>query len=148
MTDLRDELMATIEAATEWLRKIGREEAGQKPGPDRWSRQQILGHLIDSAANNHQRFVRAQLSAELSFPAYQQEEWVASQRYGEASWPELIEFWRLYNLHLAHLIGGFPAEKLQVECRIGTSEPMTLEALATDYLRHLKHHLKQLEARV
>jgi hypothetical protein len=144
MKQLGDELSDVVEAATRRLRGIEKAEAARKPAPDRWSKQEIIGHLVDSAANNHQRFVRALLGGGVSFPAYQQEEWVSMQRYGDASWTELLEFWRLYNLHLAHLVGGFPPDRLEVLCRIGASEPMTLEALATDYLRHLRHHLGQL----
>jgi hypothetical protein len=58
-----------------------------KPAPDRWSKKEILGHLIDSAANNHQRFVRAQGTPRLEFPGYEQEFWVATQAYASAPGP-------------------------------------------------------------
>ena len=41
-----------------------------RTGPDSWSPRQELGHLIDSAANNHIRFVRAATEPEFSGPGY------------------------------------------------------------------------------
>ena len=70
--------------------------------------------------NNHHRFVRAQQVKELTFPAYEQEHWVSSQGYGERPWPELVDLWRLYNRHLAHVISLIPEERLAVMCVIGT----------------------------
>ena len=104
----------------------------------------MIGHLIDSAANNHQRFVRAQQSSELVSPAYDQEKWVSVQDYNSASWPDLKELWRLYNLHLAHVIRRIPAEKLQVKCTIGGKDPVTLGSVIDLYLTHLKHHLDKI----
>ena len=62
------------------LIEIPEAAATYKPDPDRWSKKEILGHLIDSASNNHQRFVRAQFTARLEFPEYEQKSWVKSQR--------------------------------------------------------------------
>ena len=104
----------------------------------------MIGHLIDSASNNHQRFVRAQGVAALEFPKYEQESWVSLQNYKQATWPELVDFWRLYNHHLARVIRAVAPEKLQVPVKIGPGEPMALGDLIKDYLRHLKHHLGQL----
>ncbi len=144
MKNVADELLRAVEEAVEPLRSIDSTLADAKPGPNRWSKKEILGHLIDSASNNHQRFVRAQQVAELSFPDYQQETWVQIQNYSEASWEELIEFWRLYNRHLARVIGLVPEAKQKVLCRIGPGEPTALEDVARSYLSHLRHHLEQL----
>ncbi len=112
--------------------------------PGKWSRKEILGHLVDSASNNHQRFVRAQLSDKLEFPPYAQTEWVEIQDYADESWQLLVELWSAYNLHLAHVIANIPPERLKVQCRIGDKEATTLEDLIADYVRHMEHHLKQL----
>jgi hypothetical protein len=83
------------------LRALPESETAHRPSPDRWSKKKILGHLIDSACNNHQRFVRAQLEGGLTFPGYEQEGWVRCQGYGTADWPLLVELWAAYNRHLA-----------------------------------------------
>lgn len=88
--------------------------------------------------------MRAQLAAELVTPEYQQNEWVECQGYNERPWLELVEFWRLYNRHLAHVIGRIPEDREQVICKIGAKTPLTLGDVAEGYLTHLKHHLGQL----
>lgn len=120
------------------------EDAEAKPAPDKWSKKEILGHLIDSAANNHQRFVRAQLSAELKLPGYNQVVWVKTQRYDNESWEDLVQLWKSYNLHLLHIASGIPDTSLKNYCFIGDNEPVTLGFLVQDYVRHLKHHLGQI----
>jgi hypothetical protein len=113
----------------------------------KWSRKQILGHLIDSAANNHQRFVRAQEQPSLVFPGYAQNHWVSCQRYSERAWSDLVALWESYNRHLAHVVASIPEERRATWCVIGDGEPVTLGFLVTDYIRHLRHHLEQIEAR-
>jgi len=118
--------------------------AGQPAIAGGWSRKQILGHLIDSASNNHQRFVRPMLADELRWPGYDQERCVQSQRYQEARWSDLVQFWASYNRFLAHVLAGVPEVKRKTPCFIGENPVMTLEALAADYLRHMEHHLGQI----
>jgi len=112
--------------------------------PGRWSKKEILGHLIDSAGNNHQRFVRAQLAPRLEFPNYEQEGWVAAQSYATESWPDLVNLWLLLNRHLLHIIQAMPDTSLLRECVIGGKAPVALSALIEDYLAHLEHHLDQI----
>jgi len=111
-----------------------------------WSRKQVLGHLIDSASNNHQRFVRAMLQDELIWPDYDQPGCVRVQRYQEAQWVDLVELWTSYNRFLAHVLAGIPESKFKTVCRIGKDAPMTLEELAIDYVRHMQHHLEQIRS--
>jgi hypothetical protein len=115
-----------------------------KPVPTRWSKKEILGHLIDSAANNHQRFVRAQFTSPVELPSYEQDAWVASQHYATQSWPDLVNLWLLLNRHLLHILKNMPPAKRTHLCLIGGRPPVTLETLAADYLRHVDHHLEQL----
>jgi hypothetical protein len=111
-----------------------------------WSRKQILGHLIDSASNNHQRFVRAQLQDELRWPGYDQPGCVRVQRFQQARWSDLLGFWAAYNRFLAHVLSVVPEDKRTTPCWIGNNPVMTLEELAADYLTHLEHHLDQIRA--
>lgn len=111
-----------------------------------WSRKQILGHLIDSASNNHQRFVRALLAPELDGPGYDQSGCVRVERFAEADWTMLVDVWSSYNRLLAHILRGVPDSKLATPCRIGEAPAITLEELAIDYVRHLEHHLNQIRS--
>ena len=94
-------------------------ESEQRPSPERWTKKEILGHLIDSASNNHQRFVRGQLNSGQDFPGYEQEQWVRIQGYQAARWSDLIDLWRAYNTHLLHVIGCMTEESRRATCRVG-----------------------------
>src|SRR5205085_12488925 len=100
MNDALEDFRRTIETAVARLRATSAEESARPKGADKWWARQILGHLIDSAANNHQRFVLAQLKDDLLFPVYQQEDLVHGQHYDEASCSLLVLLWDIYNLHL------------------------------------------------
>jgi hypothetical protein len=120
-------------------------KSSHKPLPGKWSRKEILGHLIDSAANNHQRFVRVQYSKDTNFLPYEQKEWVNIQKYNSRTWKDLLLFWKSYNFHLARIIDQMPAECLQISCTIGLGESVTIEYVVVDYLGHIQHHLRQIE---
>jgi DinB superfamily len=147
LDSIADELNRVVDHAAPELRAIDEARAGSKPTADVWSVKEILGHLIDSASNNHQRFVRAQLAGELTFPDYQQNGWVASQDYQSRPWRELLDLWVAYNHHLAHVVQRMPDAAGSVPCRLGTNEPITLTALAQHYLDHVRHHLEQIQQR-
>jgi hypothetical protein len=136
--------MDIVETASESLAHIDDSAASIRPSPGKWSKKELIGHLLDSAVNNHHRFVRAQRIDNFVFPHYEQEHWVESQAYVERDWTELIELWRLYNRHLAHVIRRVPESSLSVTCKIGPYEPVSLNELIDDYLIHLKHHLRQI----
>ncbi|MGB6133884.1 MAG: DinB family protein [Acidobacteriaceae bacterium] len=124
---------------------IPEELASEARSAGKWSRKQILGHLIDSAANNHQRFIRLQQEAELRLPGYEQEAWVRLNGYAERSWTELVMLWAAYNRHLAHVIERIGVESLKHVWDNG-SERHELGFLAADYVVHLRHHLEQIVA--
>jgi hypothetical protein len=138
------ELARMVDAAEILLRRVSEEESGRPALPGGWSRKQLLGHLIDSASNNHQRFVRAALADALEFPAYDTPGCVRIQVVENAAWPMLVDLWASYNRYLAHVISHLPAAKLSVVCRIGSNAPVSLLSLAEDYVRHLEHHLRQI----
>lgn len=116
----------------------------ERPRDMRWSRKEILGHLVDSAGNNHQRFVRAQLQAEMSFPPYVQDGWLRVQGYAERPWSEVVALWAALNEHLLHVAARIPAERLGNVCTVSASEPSTLGDHVVDYVDHLEHHLGQI----
>ena len=141
---LAGELRAEIASAGERLRGIGESHAAAVRGAGKWTRKEILGHLIDSAANNHQRFVRARFENPYTGPGYNQTEWVAANGYEQREWLELVDLWCVLNGHLAYAMQGVPAEPLQTRCTIGNGPPVTLEWLMRDYLVHMRHHLAQI----
>ncbi len=143
-----DQLVDQVTQSREVLLGFGEIIVRHKPSADRWSIAEVIGHLVDSACNNHQRFIRAQQADSLAFPKYEQNFWVASNAYSSADWESLVELWYYYNLQLARVIRQIPAEKLSNLCRIGEFEPCSLEWLVTDYVDHLVHHLKKIEERV
>jgi hypothetical protein len=144
--ELSEKLGSLVDATEPRLRQISEGESMRSALPGGWSRKQVIGHLIDSASNNHQRFVRALLQPSLDFPAYDQAGNVRVQAVQEAEWPLLISLWAAYNRYLAHLIAHLPGSKLDTAIRIGAGEPITLGFLATDYLAHMRHHLHQIGA--
>jgi hypothetical protein len=152
--DFLHDFEETIRGASSRLQEIPADESS-KSRDGEWSPKQILGHLIDSAANNHQRFVRGQFADHLEFSGYEQEEWVSAQKYNDESWPAVIELWRAYNMHLLHVISVIPQPVLtqqrdrhsldQIAFKaVERTAPATLEYLIRDYVDHLKHHLDQI----
>jgi hypothetical protein len=146
MRELSEKLLAAVSAAEPRLRAIGDVESASPVLNGGWSRKQVLGHLIDSASNNHQRFVRAAQQDTLEFPAYDQAGNVRIQAPQEADWVLLITLWAAYNRYLAHIVSRLPESKLDTVCRIGSGKPATLFFVAEDYLAHLLHHLRQIGA--
>jgi DinB superfamily len=138
------ELRAAVSESLGKLRALSEEEVMRARGPGKWVRKEILGHLIDSALNNEERFVRAQMTEELVWPGYEQDSWVSIQRYRERPWAEIVQLWEHLNGQIVHVMSHVPAEKLNVKCMIGDGDPVTLEFLMTDYVRHLRHHLSQI----
>lgn len=132
-----------IESVPVRLNEIDEESFNYKPSPVKWSKKEILGHLIDSAANNHQRFIRAQFE---NIPViwYDQNEWVEKSNYENIERRLLIEFWCLYNKYLIHIIKSIRTENLTKLCKMKDGAELTIEFLIFDYVEHLEHHLKQL----
>lgn len=119
-----------------------------KPTNDRWSIAEVIGHLVDSASNNHHRFARATECDELEFPAYQQVHWVNVANYQSFNWEQLVELWHCYNQLLAHMIDSIPKPRLETPCRIGGNQRCTLGFLVDDYVTHLQHHLTKISQRL
>ena len=150
-------LSGAIESARGRLQGWTDERASRRPTPGTWSAKEILGHLIDSASNNHQRFVRARFQEDLVFEGYNQDGWVEAQGYAHAPWTDLIELWLAFNSHLARVMSETPREVLerprvqhnldQIAWRtVPADEPTTLRYFMEDYVGHLRHHLEQIFA--
>jgi hypothetical protein len=143
LESVADDLLSALKIADR-LRNIDDAAASKRPAPGKWSKKEILGHLIDSAANNHQRFVRLQLTPRIDLPGYDGDEWVRIQRYQERSWHEIIELWQVYNTQLATLIRGVDPATLQHVWHMPDGKEVDLEFIMRDYVVHLRHHLEQI----
>jgi hypothetical protein len=148
-------LRTTLAAAEPALRRISDADSAKPRAVGKWSPREIIGHLIDSASNNHQRFVRATWMNNLVFVGYQQNEWVELQKWGEIDWNELLTFWVSYNRHIARVMCAVPADvRLRAHTehnldkiadwspKLGT--PANLDYFMRDYVDHLEKHLRQI----
>jgi hypothetical protein len=146
MQNVIEDFKRAVNESYERLAGFSEAHSAEPISPGKWSRRELIGHLIDSASNNHQRFVRAQIYGGVTFPDYDQNEWVEGQGYGDESWADLVMLWKGYNLHLLHIISRMSGDVLDTLCSIGNNEPVTLRSLVEDYFGHVKHHLTQLLA--
>jgi hypothetical protein len=142
--DLALALRETVDREEINLRQVSEPEAGMKLAPDVWSKKEELGHLIDSAANNHIRFVRASFEREFHGPGYEQDSWVRAHGYQEMPWTDILDFWQRYNYFLAGLVRRIPEDRLTTPCVVGSSETVTLQFLIEDYTLHMQHHLDHI----
>ena len=155
MTQPHERLRAAIAEAFPRLSAISDSDAATPPAPGKWSPKQVIGHLIDSASNNHQRFVRANFTDDLIFLGYDQERWVELGRYTEAPWESLLMLWREFNLQIARVMEATPdavASALRTRHNlhqlawhpVPEDQPATLVYFMSDYVDHLEHHLRQI----
>ena len=114
-----------------------------KVAPEKWSKKEIIGHLIDSATNNHHRFVQIQFESQFLIP-YDQNKWNESNFYQQIEGKQIIDFWTIYNKHLIEIIKRITPENLLKEFRTIDNKRFTLSFLINDYVEHLEHHLRQV----
>ena len=141
---IASDLGRTVAQAKPLLMKLDNADTSARPSENKWAKKEILGHLLDSASNNQQRFVRAVQQPSLTFPGYDQNFLVDLQRFADVDWNFLVDFWAAYNRFLAHVINNLPADAAKITCNIGNNKPATLEWIASDYVAHMKHHLNQI----
>lgn len=144
INSLSSRLRKVLEDSKQAFNAISEAEWNQKPELRRWSKKEILGHLIDSASNNHQRFVRVQHVEDRNFSGYEQNQWVDIQNYQNMPVSELLNFWYFYNLHLCYVVANLHYDSLYTMCTRGNSEPISCHDLIIDYIEHLEHHVGQI----
>ena len=155
MREFAADLRQTVARAEPLLAALGDERSRRHPAPGKWSPREVIGHLIDSASNNHGRFVRAQLQDDLVFAGYEQDDWVAIQRYQQREWADLVLLWQAFNHHIAHVMETAepavltrPRTKHNLDVlawqAVSPTQSTTLEYFMRDYVGHLKHHLGQI----
>ena len=147
LVEVSHNIETTVIKAIEHWRDVPEPALRHRPDSGAWSTKEIIGHLIDSASNNHQRFVRLQLTDILTFPDYGQDNihWVTIQHYQERAWTELLDLWCAFNIQIAHIIRSVDPACLSHAWQVDSSTRYTLFDLMVDYLRHLRDHVTQID---
>ena len=137
-------LKDTIERELPNLRALDEQGASVPRGTGKWCPKEELGHLIDSATNNHVRFVCGAVQPEYRGTSYAQEEWVRMHGYHDMQWETIVSFWFQYNQLLARLVANIPQDRLATKCLIATGPEVRLGFVIEDYIMHMKHHIDQI----
>ena len=135
-----------VNASVEHWHRLPDKTLTFRPSENDWSTKEIIGHLIDSASNNHQRFVRLQLVKRLTFPDYGPDNihWIRIQNYQQRNWEELLGLWRYFNIQLVHIIRRVDPDCLDHVWQLEGKAGVALFDLMKDYLRHLEDHRHQI----
>jgi hypothetical protein len=147
-TELARWFRAELDAVRAALQAVPQELADIPWRAGGWTRKQIVGHMMDSAANNRQRFVRAAIEGRYAGPKYAQEAWVAAHGYARQSWEMLLRWWDVQHEVLASIVDEIAEERLDSRCVVGEDAPVTLRFLIEDYITHQRWHLAQIASGV
>lgn len=142
MKPILDRFAYLLEIIPPKLEILSAEEYSLKPNPDKWSKKEILGHLIDSAAANHHRFIRGQFE-KLPEISYDQNRWNKFGYYQDIDAKQLVSFWTFYNKQILEIVSRIPINLLSNEVNTG-SYIHNLAFLIEDYVAHIEHHMKQI----
>jgi hypothetical protein len=152
--EIAADLRNAVDEGVEVILAASEEQSACRPAEGGWCAREVIGHLIDSACNNHRRFIINQSAETMIIDPYDQDEWIARQHYAEQPAARLAALWAVYNRHIADVIENIP-EDVITQGRgpiahlgfgyITTSDTTaTIGHLAADYVGHLRHHLEQL----
>ena len=144
MREVADELTGIVQEYAKKIAKLSEVEFSAKTNPEKWSKKEVLGHLTDSAENNLRRFICGQYESPPPKIKYDQNFWVTANDYQHSPSIEVIENWKLINLKICRVLASMPKENYSRMCEFGDGKLLTLEWLAIDYVKHLKHHLNQI----
>ena len=140
------DLHAAVRAGLDLFQHVDETRTAERSREGGWCAREILGHLVDSACNNHRRFVVGRGAPPVVFQGYNQDDWVERQRYSQVPFRDIVALWAAYNRHLAHVIANTPEEALANSGEGPDGGVVTLGFLMQDYVTHLRHHLDQLRA--
>lgn len=140
---MREEYKDLVERLYEYFKNCPAPEKREKK--DGWSVKEVVGHLIDSVSNNHQRLSRYTFDNSFRFPGYEQNEFVRRASYDTYNFYDLITLWYSYNNLFLHIINNIPEKNLGYLVTIGNDEPVTIEELIKSYFDHLINHENQIK---
>lgn len=155
MNQLSNRLVNCINSSIDFLESI-QEDTTRSHVKGKWSQQEIIGHLIDSAINNYRRFVIGKTTSTLIFDGYKQDLWVKAQKYNDLGWMDLLNYWKSLNLLLAKLIENISEEVLMKQydqhnlhligfAKFSKEESYSLRDFIADYIDHIDHHINQIK---
>ena len=140
-------LATYIQTIPAQLQIFSGEELLNKPAPGKWSKQEIFGHLVDSAINNLKRFTEIQfLPQPYTVASYQQNDLVTVNNYQQLPLHHLLKLWQVLNQQIVYVVKNIPVEKLEypVDPQYENREMKTLGWIICDYVAHMEHHFKQV----
>jgi DinB superfamily len=140
---MKEEYKNLIEKLYQYFKACSTPEKREKPGG--WSVKEVVGHLIDSVSNNHQRLARFTLDNNFHFPGYEQREFVRRANYYNYDFNELVTLWYSYNKLFIHIIENIREEELNCLVTIGQDDPITISELIDSYYQHLINHEGQIK---
>ena len=141
------QLESYIESFPIKLKQLSSEELLKRPAADKWSKKEILGHLIDSAINNLKRFTEIQfLSQPYAVISYMQNELVIVNNYQNLPLQHLLDLWQSLNRQIVFVVKAIPVDKLNypVDPQYESKEMKTLGWIICDYVAHMEHHFRQI----
>ena len=138
-----ERLSGILTNASASLISISAEDAAYQSASGKWSKKQELGHLVDSACNNHQRIVRAQIEHEPSLADYDGDRWVTLHDYQGMKWEQIIERWHMMNEQLVRAASAISPQSAGRRLTVA-GKSMTLGFLVKDYVDHMLHHLRHI----
>src|SRR5678815_4830118 len=141
MQSTASDLWTTIHEYLPQLKLLPEEGSSMKPLPNKWSKKEVIGHLVDSAQNNIRRFIVAQYDTN-PLIVYRQDDWVSINNYQSYQLEDLVQLWYLLNKQICSILSNTSQDVLQRTCQ--TESLHTIEWLAEDYIKHMKHHLHQV----
>jgi hypothetical protein len=141
------DLHAAIGEALQLFQQVDETRTTRRPAAGGWCAREVLGHLIDSACNNHRRFIIGQSAETSRFDGYVQDDWVSRQHYDQVPWRDLVALWSAYNRHLAHVIACTSNDSAaRTALSPDGSTQVSVAFLMEDYVQHLRHHVAQIRA--
>jgi hypothetical protein len=143
--ELSEQLATVVRQALPWLQALTEASASRPEKTGKWCAKEVMGHLTDSAINNHARMMRLQIETEPSLPGYEQMAWVGLQRYADREWVKVLTVWVALNEHFASAVGRIDKVLLANKGIVAGGE-LTLGFLIEDYIAHMEHHLRALKA--
>ena len=145
METIIEELEEIVRDFSIQIKSINKTDFNAKPNTNKWSKKEVVGHLIDSAQNNLRRFIVGQYEHEPHI-VYDQDFWVNSNSYQNMPDNDVVKLWELVNGQIISTLKQMPVENYNRACNTGKAVPSnhSLIWLAADYVKHMKHHLNQI----
>ncbi len=145
MTATINQLEQLLKSGLEYLSQAPESEMSHKVAAEKWSKKEILGHLIDSGIHNLQRFTEIQFEDQpYTIRKYKQNELVKVNDYQNANTNEIVALWLSLNHRIKHVMELQTEETLQYNIELTNGDISDLRFLMKDYVDHLEHHLNQI----